>query len=221
MARMMSWLRDMAAVCVSLCLLAAAPARGAEGVKVQKGDVTSEYKYFDPRHLPDPAPPLEHGESAVTVYGFGVETYVRYTYAAPAEQGGSVKVNFTIREVTLKLSCKVTEWLPEDPPAALRAHEDGHRAIAEHFYKHAEEVARGLAKKEVGQTVTGRGANAESAGNAVIDKVSTRVNDGFSKAITDPCKKAQAAFDRITDHGRNGKDAKEAVEMAIKEGKGK
>jgi len=217
MGRMMRWLRNVTVAWVGLGLLAIAAARGAEpAVKVEKEKVKVEYKYFDPRHLPDPPPPISNGEAAVTVYSLGIETYVRYGYREPARQSGPVKIDFSISQVTVTLKCTVTEWLPEDPSAALRAHEEGHRAIVERFYDNAEKSARALAQKEAGKTLTGRGEDAESAGKAVIEKVTERVNGGYTKAIVEPCKKAQEKFDTLTAHGTNGKDAKQAVGEAVK-----
>jgi len=205
------------AVCVALLGLVTATtaARGVEAVKVEREPVKVEVKYFDPKHLPDPPPPIEHGEAAVTVYSLGIETYVRYGYTQPKRGAGPVKINFKIADVTVKLKCTITEWLPENPPAALRAHEDGHRAIAEEFYKRGEAVARRLAAKELGRTVVGNGQDLEGAGNAAIEQVTTRVNGGYTKGIIDPCKVAQEKFDTITVHGSNGKDAKEAVKEVL------
>jgi hypothetical protein len=197
---------------LAFCAVAIATgARGAEAVKFEKEPVKVEVKYFDPKHLPDPPPPIEKGESAVTVYELGIETYVRYGYVEPKPGTRPVKVDFTISQVSVKLKCGITEWLPENAPAALRAHEEGHRAIAEAFYKRGEAVARRLAAKEAGRTVVGHGEDAKEAGNAAIQEVTGRVNGGYTKGIIEPCKAAQEKFDTITAHGTNGKDAKEAV----------
>jgi hypothetical protein len=207
----------MIAVWVGLLGLVTATtaARGAEAVKVEKEPVKVEVKYFDPKHLPDPPPPIEHGEAAVTVYSLGIETYVRYGYTEPKRGARPAKISFKIADVTVTLKCTITEWLPKDPPAALRAHEEGHRAIAEEFYKRGEAVARRLAAKELGRTVVGTGEDAEAAGNAAIEQVTARVNGGYTKGIIDPCKAAQEKFDTITALGTNEKDAKEAVKVVV------
>jgi hypothetical protein len=217
MARMMRWATTVTGFLCLAAALVATPALGAEAVTVEKEKVKVEVKYFDPKHLPDPPPPIGKGEAAVTVYGLGIETYVRYGYREPAGgRRGPVKIDFTISQVSVKLKCTITEWLPENPPASLRAHEDGHRAIAEAFYKRGEAVARRLAAKEAGRTVTGRGDDVESAGNTAIEQVTARVNGGYTKAIVDPCKVAQEKFDTITAHGTNSKDAQEAVKEVVK-----
>src|SRR4051812_42690192 len=83
-----------------------------EAVVVEKGKVSLEYKRFDPQHLPDPAPPLHAGESAVTVYQFGVETDMRYSYAGPppAKGAAAVKLDFKMERMTVKLNLTVTIW---------------------------------------------------------------------------------------------------------------
>src|SRR3954451_4469383 len=112
--------RSANGVCVCAMLLVlgilGSGARADDAVKVEKAKVKVEYKTFDPKHLPDPPPPVDKGESAVTVYGFGVETDLQYTYAeTPRGAGGGapVKMDFRMERVTLKLSMTITVWLPE------------------------------------------------------------------------------------------------------------
>jgi hypothetical protein len=193
-----------------------------EAIVVEKSKVTVEYKRFDPEHLPDPAPPLHAGESAVTVYQYGVETDMRYSYAGPPPTKGAaaVKLDFKMERMTVKLNLAVTIWLPEKANERLTAHEEGHRAIAERFYADADKVARKLATKVVGKSVAGEGDDVEAAGRNAIARVNQGLCDEYLKIIGDPCDKAQTAFDRLTDHGRKEKpETKEAVEMAVTEGK--
>jgi len=100
----------------------------------------------------------------------------------------------------------------------LKDHEDGHRAIAERFYADAEKVAKPIALKWVGQNVPGKGKDAKAATKEALDVVNNKVCDDILKALNGPCRKAQDAFDRLTDHGQNERpDAKEAIEKAIEE----
>jgi hypothetical protein len=209
-----------------MSVLFAPNARCEEAVKVEKAKVKVEYKTFDPKHLPDPPPPIHEGEAAVTVYGFGVETGLQYTYpdAPPSRRGGGgggpVKMDFKMERVTLKLTLGVTVWLPAGATDQLKAHEEGHRQLAEKFYADAEKAARRIAARMAGKTVTGEGSDVTAAGKAAIERANKTLCDEFLAAVADPCERAQVAFDRITDHGRKGKPtAKEAVEMAVKEGR--
>ena len=211
-------------VCAALVVgMLCGSARAEEAVRIEKAKVKVEYKSFDPNHLPDPPPPVEKGESAVTVYGFGVETDLQYTYAeAPGARrgGGPVRMDFRMERVTLKLSMTITEWLPEGANEQLKAHEEGHRQIAEIFYADAEKAARKVAAKAVGKSVSGEGADINAAGRAAVERVNKSLCDDFLKLVSDPCQRAQEAFDRMTDHGRKAEPtAKEAVEMAVKEGR--
>jgi hypothetical protein len=198
-------------------------ARGADAVKVENAKVKVEYKTFDPSHLPDPPPPVEKGESAVTVYGFGVETDLQYTYAETPRGGGGgapVKMDFRMERVTLKLSMTITVWLPEGANEQLKAHEEGHRQIAEIFYADAEKGARKVAARAQGKSVSGEGTDISSAGRAAVERVNKSLCDQFLNEVATPCQRAQEAFDRMTDHGRTGKPtAKEAVELSVKEGR--
>jgi hypothetical protein len=218
-------MRLVIAVAMLMPVMLAPGARGADPVTIEKAKVKVEYKTFDPNHLPDPPPPVDNGESAVTVYGFGVETDLQYTYGeAPrggAGGGGPVKMDFRMERVTLKLSMTITVWLPEGANEQLKAHEEGHRRIAEIFYADADKAARKVASRAAGKSVSGEGKDISTAGRAAVEKVNKSLCDDFLKAVADPCQRSQEAFDRITDHGRKEKPtAKEAVEMSVKEGRG-
>jgi hypothetical protein len=87
-------------------------------------------------------------------------------------------------------------------------------------------VARPIAAKWVGKTVTGKGYDARAASREALDVVNNRVCDEILKALNVPCREAQDVYDRMTDHGRNERPtAAEAIERAIEkvvgEGRGK
>jgi hypothetical protein len=200
--------------------LGARTARADEVVKVERAEPAVEYKRFDPAHLPEPPPPLENGEQAVCVYRFDVETDARYSYAQPAEGApkGPVTLDVKVVGMNVKLKLTVTIWLPKDAPEKLLEHEEGHRAIAERFYAGAEKTARLLAVKRLGRTFRGEGKDAESAGRAAMEGMSTSYCDDYLKAVNGTCERAQGVYDRVTDHGRRGSPtAKEGVEIAVKE----
>jgi hypothetical protein len=199
-------------------LLLAGAARGAEDpVVIEKGEVKVEYKTFDPKNLPNPPPPLKGEEAAVCVYQFGVESSVKYGYRAPADRGaGPVATNVELAGVTVRLSLSVTIWLPNNATAQLKAHEEGHRTIAEHYYKGADAIARAEAKKVVGRKIPIRANDLEAAAKAEIEKINKGLCDRTMAAIEGPCGKAQDVYDDVTDHGRKAKPtSEEAVKVAI------
>jgi hypothetical protein len=199
---------------------AALPACAAEAVKVEKGKVKVEYKIFDPKHLPDPAPPIEPGEAAVCIYQLGVETSMEYTPLGAGPTKGKLEVK--VEKLSVALSMNVIIWLPEGAGEQLKAHEEGHRQIAETFYADADKTAKGIAEKMVGKTYAGEGTDEQAAGRSAVQKVNDLFCERYLQAVSAPCVKAQNAFDRITDHGRKERpSAKEAVGIAIKEARGK
>ena len=192
----------------------------AAPVAVEKAEPKVEYKYFDPKNLPDPPPPLEAGEAAVCVYRYGVQVDSKYTYRAPATpvKDGVTKLDVKIDRVSLRLSLAVTIWLPENATPRLKAHEEGHRQIAQHYYATADAVARGMAEKLIGRSASGEGKDAQAAGQAAVERVNQALCDRYLDALNVPCERAQAAFDRLTDHGRKERPtAEEGVKLAIRE----
>jgi hypothetical protein len=197
-----------------------APAPSAEPVKIEKAEPAVEYKRFDPKSPPDPPPPLKAGEAAVCVYNYGVEVDSRYSYSPQpaAAKGEATKLEVKIERVSVQLSLTVTIWIPNDATEVLKAHEEGHRRLAEHYYATADAVAKKIATGMIGQNVTGEGKDLESAGRAAVDQVNQKLCDDYLASINGPCERAQEAFDRLTDHARKAKPAAgEAIEMAIKE----
>jgi hypothetical protein len=211
------------AVIAAFALARPLPARAAgtdgDEIKVLKGDVKVEYKRFDPYNLPTPPPPVEKGEAAVTVYRFGVEVDSKYSYSQPANAPpGPAKLDVTVEQITVKLSLSITVWLPDNASKELEAHEEGHRWIAERYYADAERRARPMAQQWVGKKLTGEARDAKAAARSAIDKMSRKLCQDYLDAINAPCERAQAIFDKLTDHGRNVRPgSKEGMERALAE----
>jgi hypothetical protein len=221
-----SCIRWVVGVLAMLWLLGGAWAHAAEdAVKVEKVEPQVEYKTFDPNHLPDPPPPLKGNEAAACVFGFAVDTGVKYGYRAPANAGagrGPASATVDLSGVNVRIKLTVTVWLPNNANAQLKAHEEGHRAITDYYYKTPEQVARPIARKVVGRKVPIRADDLDAAARAEIERINKELGDEILKAIEGPCVRAQDIYDQITDHGRKvPPTSEEAVKMAIeKAGKG-
>jgi hypothetical protein len=190
-----------------------------EAVKVTKGEVKVEYKTFDPKNLPDPPPPLKGDEAAVCVYGFGVESNVKYGYRAPARGAGgerAVSTSVELGAVEVSVSLSIVIWLPSNATAQLKAHEEGHRAIAEHYYKDADAIARRVARQVVGRKIPIKASDIEAAARTEIEKVNKELCDKVMAEMEGPCAKAQDVYDELTDHGRKTKPtSEEGVKISI------
>jgi hypothetical protein len=194
-----------------------------DSVKVEKGDVKVEYKTFDPKNLPNPPPPLKGDEAAVCVYSFGVDSNVKYGFRAPGNRGeGAVSTNVELAGVDVRVSLSIVIWLPTNATGQLKAHEEGHRAIAEHYYKDAEQIARREARQVVGKKIPIKAANLEAAAQSEIEKVNKALCDQVMAEMEGPCGKAQDIYDGITDHGRKTKpSSEEGVKISIERAGGK
>jgi hypothetical protein len=218
-----STIRAVVGVIFGFCTVATWAAE--EAVKVEKVEVKVEYKTFDPKNLPDPPPPLKGNEAAVCVYGFGVESNVKYGYKAPGNAGrGPVSTTVDLSGVSVRLTLTITVWLPNNANAQLKAHEEGHRTIAEHYYKTAEQVARSIAQKVVGRKIPIRANDLDAAAREEIERVNRELCDQVIAAIDGPCGKAEDIYDEITDHGQkvaptSEEGVKVAMEKAGKKGK--
>jgi hypothetical protein len=210
-------------LCLAARALAAAPSTAASSVKINKTEVAVDYKRFDPYHPPNPPPPLDKGEAAVTVYRFGVEVDSKYSYTQPANAPpGPARLDVTVEEISVKLSLSITIWLPDNASRELAAHEEGHRWIAERFYANAEQIARPMAQKWVGKKLPGDGRDAKAAARSAIDRLSRQLCQDYLDALNPPCEQAQATYDHLTDHGRNvHPTAQEAMERAMEESRKK
>jgi hypothetical protein len=214
-----------------MCVLMITPelcAQGAqkeEAVKVTKGEVKVGYKTFDPRNLPDPPPPLKGDEAAVCVYSFGVESNVKYGYRAPGNGAGggrTVSTNVELGAVEVSVSLSIVIWLPTNATAQLKAHEEGHRAIAEHYYKDADAIAKRVARQVVGRKIPIKASDIEAASRKEIERVNKELCDKVLGEMEGPCAKAQDIYDEITDHGRKTKPtSEEGVKISIERASGK
>lgn len=109
---------------------------------------------------------------------------------------------------------RITIWTPINCPPKILAHEEGHRAICERYYRPASEIAR-----RVGAAVLGRSLNVpinDDPGVAsAMKKIEESVIADFIGATMTRCEFAQERFDAITQHSINPIGEAEAMARAI------
>ncbi|HEY7086565.1 MAG TPA: hypothetical protein VH518_00670 [Tepidisphaeraceae bacterium] len=185
-------------------------------VTIDRTDAVIEHKTFDPKHPPADMPSLHPNEAAVTQSFFGAESHVGGEvvdrHAVPEGCQASIKVD----SVHMTVRLRITVWLPKDAPPKLVKHEEGHRELAEHFYKDAESIAREEAQKLIGQTVTGTGKNCEEAGDNALKHAAQELGQRYLARTDIPCSKAQEIYDQLTLHGTNAFAESKAIEEAIR-----
>jgi hypothetical protein len=198
-----------------LLLFVAAGVAGAE-VTITKTDVVVEYKKFDPKKPPSEMPRLQPPEAAVTVSFFGADTRVGGSVSdSRVSESGTTEASVLVDTVKMTLRMRITVWLPTNGNAKIEKHEEGHRQLAEFFYKDAQDVAKRLADAMMGQTITGRGSNTQEASTAALQQANTVLGKQYLESTDAPCFKAQQIFDRITAHGTNALKEEAAMKQAI------
>ena len=113
----------------------------------------------------------------------------------------TVRVYPTDFDIVTRL--KTTIYMPKGSPDKLRAHEEGHRAIGEHYYGSAESAAREAATSLVGRAFEASGDDRAAAEQAAGDSVVAALRDAFMLTTQARSAAANARYDVLTDHGRS------------------
>ncbi len=198
----------------ALSLLVARPALARVPVQIVKHDAVVERRTFDPKHPPAEMPPLKPREEAVTEFDFAINCGTQYGYPEGLPRNGRTRTTVVLQSVRVDINLKVVIWLPEGANKKLKAHEEGHRQIAEDFYVGAEPLARAAAELHVRDRLPAEGSDSASAAKAAVDLLIRQVNNAYLAKISRPCGDVQDEYDRLTDHGRNRVPEAEAIQRA-------
>ncbi|HXS79381.1 MAG TPA: hypothetical protein VN818_03810, partial [Gammaproteobacteria bacterium] len=100
-------------------------------------------------------------------------------------------------------------------PPKLSAHEEGHRAIGEHYYEDAARIADTIGRRLIGTTYDGSGADQEAAQHNAFEKVVAEIERDYMARMRSPSAAANERFDEITSHGLDAIDEADAIAVAI------
>lgn len=135
----------------------------------------------------------------------GVE-YPRFSIKKPV---------MTVTSVEFMVRAKITIWVEEGSRPEILEHENGHRAISEHYYQQAHPLARTLGEKAVGRKIPFNGKPTDAIIATATEGLRSELLVEFEKQIDQRNRFAQTAFDAITDHSRNDVPNKDAIAQAI------
>lgn len=152
--------------------------------------------------FPPHRPPPHLGREPLAELGFcetqyGCRPRVKYRY--PRWGRGPFKA--TLVAVDLETTLTIDIWTMEGAGAKVLAHENTHRAISEHYYRDAGEIAERFAARLIGQQVA-LIDRSEREVDAELQAMLAEPLAGFMRETHDRCRMAQQRFDDITDHGR-------------------
>jgi hypothetical protein len=207
--------RAAAAIVVGLCLFTVALADDADGVLIERPPAVCSTRFYDPDNPPPQMPAPTVDQAGVTVSEFGCTALVDGSVIQEAHQGKQVVAQVHVDSVRIELRLKITEWISQTAPQKIHNHEDGHRLIAEHFYVHADEVARKIGQDVLGRTLTASGPDAAAAADRALTAAAQQAAQRYMGAVRDQSQAVQEAYDRITVHGTNMVDEIEAINRAL------
>jgi hypothetical protein len=165
---------------------------------------------FDPRRPPADMPPLTPPESGACKTTFELAAGVSYSAERLA---GGARIYVDGLEIATKLRIDIFTAL--DSPAKLRAHEEGHRAIGEHYYRSSGAIAEDIGRRLIGRSYEGQGADDETAQRAAFGKVVAELERAYMARVRVPSAAANERFDEITNHGLASIDEGEAIALAL------
>jgi hypothetical protein len=182
----------------------------APKVTIQKQPVAFANHTFDPTAPPADMPPLAAQESAECDSSFRSSASVRGEFRRTDATRAPVAV--TQIKVTLQLNINI--WVPIGASQQVMDHEEGHRQISEFYYQTADKLAERIAAAYMGKQVEIRGTDLDAESSKMLQQMATEITDEYNKELNPG--PTQLFYDAITDHGRNGADAKDAVAHALK-----
>src|SRR5688572_27578470 len=193
------------------------PAR-ATGVQINKKPAQVAQRAFDPKKPPSDMPPLGPNEAAVTHSAYGVGAQVQVVVLNEDKSPREVLSEMRIEAVKVDTTLAITLWLPKNASKALVAHEEGHRRISEMFYEEAESIAREVSQPYVGRTIRATARSAEAAREAAMTKAIGEINGAYMARTQIPSSRVNELFDKITDHGRNGRvSVDQGIQRAVEQ----
>ncbi len=189
-------------------LLAYAQARA---VRVTREEPSVERREYDPRRPPRDMPGLRPPESGVCKTTFELAASVNYS----AERLSRTTARIYVDELDIVTRLHFEIFTVKDGGPKLRAHEEGHRAIGEHYYADAARIAEEIGKRLIGKTFDGAGADQESAQQDAFNKVVGEIEQAYMARVRIPSAAANERFDDITKHGLDPIDEADAIKLAL------
>jgi hypothetical protein len=192
--------------------LRAATARAQHAaVRVRREEPVVVREEFNPRQPPPDMPPLTPPEAGVCKTTFSLDASIGFS----AEELSRTTVRIHVDELEIVTRARFDVFTALNSPAKLRAHEEGHRAIGEHYYEGAAGIAEEIGRGLIGKTYDGAGVDAEAARRDAFAKVVGELERDYMARVRTPSAAANERFDEITRHGLAAIEEAEAIALAI------
>jgi hypothetical protein len=180
-------------------------------VRVMRKEPVVTRTEFDPRRPPANMPKLTPPEAGVCNTEFALEIGVGYSMEAVS----ATILKVFVDELDLVTALKLSIFTQKGSPNKLRAHEDGHRAIGEYYYKSSVKIAESVGKAMIGKEFAGSGANKAAAEQDGYQKINDAIEEAYMARTRLRALAANNRFDDITQHGLNAVAEADAIAMAV------
>jgi hypothetical protein len=180
-------------------------------VRVTREEPVIERIEFDPRWPPPGMPQLTPPESGVCKTTFELSASVRYS----AERLSATTARLYVEGLDIVTRLRFDIYTVLGGPAKLRAHEEAHRAIGEHFYRNAAQIAEDIGRRLIGATFDGSGSDEDAAQRDGFQRVVATIEGAYMARVRIPSGAANERFDEITNHGVNPIGEAEAIALAL------
>jgi len=155
-------------------------------------------------------PPLDPGENAECVSDFSANANV----TGLTKRKDPTHATLTVTQINMNLKLNITIWVPFDVTQRVTEHEEGHRQISEYYYLTADKLAARIASDYMGKQVEITGSDLNGESMKMLQQLGSEITEEYEKELNP--NPTQLLYDSITDHSRNGADAQEAVDHALK-----
>jgi hypothetical protein len=177
---------------------------------INKQPVAFANHTFDPAAPPADMPPLAPQETAECDSSFQSSASVR----GESRKTDATHATVTVTQIKVILHLGINVWVPNSASQQVIDHEEGHRQISEFYYETADKLAERIATTYMGKRVEISGTDLDAESSKMLQQIATEITDEYNKELNPG--PTQLFYDAISDHGRNGADAKDAVAHALK-----
>jgi hypothetical protein len=183
----------------------------ASSVRVRREPPVVARTEFDPRQPPENMPPLTPPESGICKTTFELAANVTYS----AERLSPTRARIQVDELEIVTRLRFDIYTVRNAPPKLKAHEEAHRAIGEHYYREADKIAEEIGRRLIGATFEATGADEDAAQRAGFEQVIAAIERDYMARVRIPSAAANERFDAITKHGLESIEEDEALALAL------
>jgi hypothetical protein len=187
------------------------PPNVAPAARIDKQRAAYEMHTFDPAAPPANMPPLSGMEAAATDSNFISNANVK----AKSQRVDATHATVTVTAVKVQLKLNIDVWVPTGASQRVIDHEQGHREIAEYYYRDADKLAERISTGYIGKQFAVSGVDLDAEVQKLLQKLSGEITAEYNDQLNPDV--AQQRYDDITDHSRNDIAAHDAVARVLRE----